>query len=143
MSFLLKPITAYGFHFVTIGLASVFKRALVKLLLTLAREFALTLSVSRDAPDEQVKKALWKVIVRIRPDKPGGPVGRTKTLNDAWSNWQGAQRAPGRPLRHLLMQITKVMLRCAVQKQPAARQGYRVRGSAVMSTYKGSPGIEH
>ena len=113
MSLLFKPITPYGFHFVTIGLASVFRRALVKLLLTLSREFALTLSVSRDAPDEQVKKALRKVTVRIRPDKPGGPVGRTKTLNDAWSNWQGAQRAHGRPSRHLLMHITRVLLRCA------------------------------
>ena len=52
------------------GPASALKRALIKLLLAIAREFAITLSMSRDnAPDEQVKKAFRKVILRIHPDK--------------------------------------------------------------------------
>ena len=62
------------------GPASALKRALVTLLLALAREFALTLSVSRDAPDDRVKKVFRQVIMRIQPDKSGGCVKHTKTL---------------------------------------------------------------
>ena len=77
--------------------AAALKRALVKLLLALAQQFSIPLSVTRDAPDAQVKKAFRKVIVRIHPDKPGGSAEHRKTLNDAWAKWQGAQRTRGRP----------------------------------------------
>ena len=118
------------------GPASALKRALVKLLLALAREFAITLSASRDSPDEQVKKAFRKVIVRVHPDKPGGSVEHTKALNDAWSEWQSSQRARGRPSAS---PSSNVVGR-AVLKKPAGRNEYRIRGSAVMLTYQGFPG---
>ena len=108
------------------GTASALKRALVKLLLALAREFAFTLSVAREAPDEQVKEAFRKVIIRIQPDKPGGSVEHTKTLNDAWSKWQGAQRARGRPSANASSSAhSEGGVARVAQKKPAGRHGYR------------------
>ena len=108
------------------GTASALKRALVKLLLALAREFAFTLSVAREAPDEQVKDAFRKVIIRIQPDKPGGSVEHTKTLNDAWSKWQGAQRARGRPSANASSSAhSEGGVARVAQKKPAGRHGYR------------------
>ena len=48
------------------------KRALVKLLLAIAREFSIILSINRDSSDAQIKTAYKKVLVRVHPDKPGG-----------------------------------------------------------------------
>ena len=52
--------------------SALLKRALVKLLLAIAWEFAVVLSITRDSPDDHVKKAYRKVILRVHPDKPGG-----------------------------------------------------------------------
>ena len=71
------------------------KRARVKLLLAIARQFAIVLSITRDSPDDQVKKAYRKVMLRVHPDKPGGCPERSKELNALWGSWQEAQRAPG------------------------------------------------
>ena len=62
--------------------AGALKRALVTLLLSLARQFEITLSVSRDSPDDPIKKAFRKVILRVHPDRPGGSVEHTKKVND-------------------------------------------------------------
>ena len=48
------------------------KRALVYILLELARVYGLSLSVKRDSPDVVVKEAFKQVILRAHPDKPGG-----------------------------------------------------------------------
>ena len=47
------------------------KRALVTLLLHFARIYALTVDVSRDSPDTDVKKAFRKVILKVYPDSRG------------------------------------------------------------------------
>ena len=49
-----------------------FKRALVALLLELARVYGLTLNVNRDSEDDKVKAGFRKVILRAHPDKAGG-----------------------------------------------------------------------
>ena len=48
---------------------SALKRALVTLLLSLARQFDVALQRSRDSTDEQVKKSFKKVVLKIYPDK--------------------------------------------------------------------------
>ena len=114
----------------------------MKLLLAIAREFALTLSVTRDAPDDEVKKAFRKVIVRIHPDKPGGSEEQTKKLNDAWSKWQGSQRARGRPSANASSSThSELGVRRGVRKRPAGNLEYRIRGFAVLLTYQGVPGV--
>ena len=73
------------------------KRALVKLLLAIAREFSIILSINRDSSDAQIKTAYKKVLVRVHPDKPGGSTERTKELTGLWGQWQDSQRVRGRP----------------------------------------------
>ena len=56
------------------------KRALVTILLELARKYCLDLSLSRDSADADVKKAFRKVVVKAHPDKPGGSVAAKTSL---------------------------------------------------------------
>ena len=120
------------------------KRALVKLLLVLARQFSITLSVTRDSPDEKVKKAFRKVIVRIHPDKPGGSAEHTKALNDAWAKWQGAQRTHGRLSSKGSSSASAAVAVIAGRSKPTSKKKvYRIRGEAVMLTYQRIPGITH
>ena len=51
---------------------SALKRALISLLLALAHQYDLVLNINRDSPDQQVKSAFRKVVLRAHPDKPGG-----------------------------------------------------------------------
>ena len=60
-----------------------FKRALVTLLLELARLYGLTLSLHRDSQADVVKLGFSKVMLRARPDKSGGSEAATKRLNAA------------------------------------------------------------
>ena len=76
---------------------SALERALVKLLLAIAREFSIILSINRDSSDAQIKTAYKKVLVRVHPDKPGGSTERTKELTGLWGQWQDSQRVRGRP----------------------------------------------
>jgi hypothetical protein len=61
-----------------------FKRALVALLLELARVYGLTLNLNRDSQDEKVKAGFRKVILRAHPDKAGGSEAATKRLTAAY-----------------------------------------------------------
>ena len=73
------------------------KRALITLLLALARQYELVLNINRDSPDQQVKSAFRKVILRAHPDKRGGSEAAAKKLNAAYTSWQESGRARGRP----------------------------------------------
>ena len=72
------------------------RRALVKLLLTLAAVYHVILDLRRDSCDNDVNKAFKKWIVKVHPDK-GGSAEETKRLNAAKEAWEKAKRAPGRP----------------------------------------------
>ena len=54
-----------------------FKRALVTLLLELARLYGLTLSLNRDSQDDVVKLGFRRVMLRAHPDKSGGSEAAT------------------------------------------------------------------
>ena len=56
------------------GAGFLLKRALVSLLLELARAYGLTLGLNRDSKDDVVKAGFRKVIVKVHPDKPGGTI---------------------------------------------------------------------
>ena len=64
--------------------AARFKRALVTLLLELARVYGLTMSLNRDSADDVVKKNFRKIMLRAHPDKAGGSEATAKRLNAAW-----------------------------------------------------------
>ena len=76
------------------------KRALVTLLLTLARLYSLDINLTRDSADEFVKKAFRKVILKAHPDK-GGSEEAMKKLNEAWAEWTEASKAKKKPGRQL------------------------------------------
>ena len=63
--------------------AARFKRALVPLLLELARVYGLTMSLNRDSADDVVKKNFRKIMLRAHPDKAGGSEATAKRLNAA------------------------------------------------------------
>jgi hypothetical protein len=71
--------------------AARFKRALVTLLLELARVYGLTLNLNRDSQDDAVKAGFRKVMLRAHPDKAGGSEASTKRLNAAWEDWTKAR----------------------------------------------------
>ena len=49
--------------------ATALKRALVSLLLNIARQYGIVLNIKHDSPDEQIKKSFRKVVIRVHPDK--------------------------------------------------------------------------
>jgi hypothetical protein len=114
--------------------AQVLKRALVKLLLAIAREFAIVLSITRESPDDHVKKAYRKVILRVHPDKPGGCLVRAKELNALWGNWQEAQRAPGRPAAKAAPASSGFA--SVVVSRRDNRKSFRINAEAVLLTYQ-------
>ena len=71
------------------------KRVLVSLLLELARTFGASINVTRDTPDNGVKTAYRKVMLKVHPDKPGGSAAAAKRLNNAWDSWNEANRVCG------------------------------------------------
>ena len=68
------------------------KRALVTLLKSLATVYGLVLSVTRDAPDKDVRTAYRKVSRKAHPDH-GGSAEHQTALNNAHDAWQEAIKA--------------------------------------------------
>ena len=113
------------------------KRALVKLLLAIARQFLVAISISRESSDSDVKKAYRTVILRVHPDKPGGSTEYTKQLTGLWSEWQESQRGRGRPAAKATAGgSTSTSL---ASRRPGKRKGFRIQGQAVLLTYQGFP----
>ena len=120
--------------------AGALKRELVTLLLFLARQIGITLSASRDSLDGQVEMTFRKMILRVHLDRLGGSMEHAKKVNDAWAKRQGTQRARGRPSSTATPNTSSASLVVAARsKKPSKKQGYRVRGPAVMLTYAARP----
>ena len=111
------------------------KRALVTLLLELARVYNLTLNLNRDSQDDAVKSTFRKVIVRAHPDKAGGSEAAAKRLNAAWENWNNASKTKGRPPAASTPSAGAGM--CAVPAQTRRKKEFRIQADAVMLTYQG------
>ena len=112
------------------GACSLLKRALVSLLLELARTYSLVLKLNRDSDDDKVKAGFRKVILRAHPDKPGGSEAATKRLTAAWEKWNRARinpKAPGRAssVAHLVVGAGR------------KKKEFRIHGLAIMLTYQG------
>ena len=67
-------------------------RALVALLLVLARRYELVLQVNRDSSPELLVKAYKKVLLKAHPDKGGSKEAAQKLLN-AKADWESARKA--------------------------------------------------
>ena len=113
------------------------KRALVSILLELARSYGLSFKLSRDSPDADVKKAFRRVSLKVHPDKPGGSEASMKKLSDAWSKWIEAGKARkkrGRPSTG--DGGNQGLAPVGGKKQPKNKE-FRIQGRAVMLTYQG------
>ncbi len=78
-------------HFSLMTPVERFKRALVLLLLELARVYGLTLNLTRDSPEKLVSTSYRKVMLRAHPDK-GGSEDDSKRLKDAWGKCNDAKK---------------------------------------------------
>ena len=109
------------------------KRALVSVLLEVARTYCLDLSLSRDSADADVKKAFRRVIVKAHPDKPGGSVAETARLIDARAAWCEAARTKSKGGRPQNTSAGGALVPTGARKQ----KEYRIQSAAVMLTYQG------
>ena len=72
------------------------RRALVRVLLTLAATYGMLLGITRDASDAAVAAAYKKVLRRTHPDK-GGATEDAQKLLGAKQAWDSAKKPRGRP----------------------------------------------
>ena len=107
------------------------KRALVSLLLALAQQHGVRVSVTRDSADTAVEAAFRAVVKKVHPDK-GGRVADAQRLQNAREKWRSAKAkaAPGsRPQQkpHGLLPVSG-----GKKSRP-----FLIRSSAVLLTYHG------
>ena len=123
------------------SLVQVAKRALVRLLITFATTYEISLNLSRDSPDQALRAAYKRVIVRVHPDK-GGNVEHAKQLIEAKENWDKAvadstkNQRKGRPAPRKGGESDG-------KASAVKNEGYRVRGRAVLLTYHGIKDLHH
>ena len=67
------------------------KRALVRLLLHLAKLYRVVLGITRDSADDDIRKSYKKVSRKAHPDH-GGSGEHQQTLNDTYSAWEQTKR---------------------------------------------------
>ena len=75
------------------------KRALVSLIRALASAYGCRVAVTRDSPDQDVKRGYRTLSKKTHPDR-GGSTQDQQRLNEAYEAWCNAARstnAPGRP----------------------------------------------
>ena len=109
-------------------------RALVSVLLALARSYDLALRVNRDSTHGELLKAYRRLLLKAHPDK-GGKKADLQKLQEAKEAWEKARTGTstaGRPQREA--QGTAV-----VQKRSPE---YRVQSAAVLFTYQGVENLE-
>ena len=104
------------------------KRALVTILLELARAYGLTLALNRDSPDAVVTSSYRRIMLKVHPDKPNGSQAGARRVNDAYDKWNKANKTSknGRPK-------SEGTLSQAMRK----KKEYRIQSAAVMFTYQG------
>ena len=145
------------------------KRALVKLIRNLAKGFDCTVSLSREATEQEVHSAFRSLSRKVHPDKPGGSLQHFQQLSAMHDTWSDLLKSPdkgGRPARHQhAEQPTPPTGRAPTMRRPASgfvRQlssgstsgqvqvvlptapgqtdkAFCVRAQAVLLTYQGLP----
>ena len=80
------------------SLVMVARRALVKLLVSMALTYGVALSVSRDSADSEVLKAVRRIMLKVHPDKGGnvGDMQKLQAAREAWDNARNSAKTNGR-----------------------------------------------
>ena len=125
------------------------RRALVKLLLTVAAAYSVVVRLHRDSQDSEVLAAFKKVIRKAHPDK-GGADEHAKQLNAAKERWDQAKKPRGRPKR--AEQPEAPAGAAAADGAPSdafqdlivrevIKKAYRIQSAGVLLTYFGVQGL--
>lgn len=112
------------------------KRFLVSLIRTLAAVYGLHVSVTRDAPDAEVRKAYRTMSRKAHPDR-GGNVEDMKRLNAAYKEWcdivfEAAQKKKEGKKKSKSESSGSVVL----PTKPVADKSFFFRSQAVLLTYQ-------
>jgi len=114
------------------GLVQLAKRAFVSLLLALAQQYRVRVTLTRDSADHAVEAAFRSVVKKVHPDK-GGAVGDAQRLQQAREEWKAAKAKGPRPGRRPV----KAAVLTAGEGEAQSRKSFRIRSSAVLLTYHG------
>ncbi|CAK0804938.1 unnamed protein product [Prorocentrum cordatum] len=125
------------------------RRALVKLLLTVAAAYSVVVRLHRGSQDSEVIAASRKVLRKARPDK-GGADEHAKQLNAAKERWDQAKKPRGRPKR--AEQPEAPAGAAAADGAPGetfqdliarevSKKAYRVQSAGVLLTHFGVQGL--
>eukprot|EP00438_Fugacium_kawagutii_P013006 Skav209217 [mRNA] locus=scaffold603:13551:14422:+ [translate_table: standard] len=115
------------------------KRALVTLLLTLAKLYAVSLTITRDADNDLVEAAFRKVVKRTHPDK-GGKLEDQQRLQAARAKWQSLlQEKNPKPRSRAKNQKKQHVLPIQGSGNAGAAKPFLIRSTAVLLTYHNIP----
>ena len=111
-------------------------RALVHIMLAMAKVYRVPVAVNRESPAEELRAAYKRLILKVHPDK-GGRTDHMQRLQEAKDAWDSARRrSGGRAGRPASAGDQAILL---VQKQQA-RKEFRVHAEVVLLTYQGFRG---
>ena len=105
-------------------------RALVSVLLVLARSYLVVLDVSRESSTEQVLKAYRRVLLKVHPDK-GGKKADAQRLQEVKETWDKARQGSADWKTGAVAVV-----------RTARRQEYRVNAQVVLLSYQGIADLE-
>ena len=113
-------------------------RALVKVIITLARAYQVAVTVTRDSPEPDILRAYKQVVRKAHPDK-GGRGTDFHALHDAKEKWDAlrqtkASRPAGRRWPNAGASGALMVLAVAAG---CPEEMYRIRGCSVLLTYHG------
>ena len=112
------------------------KRALVKVLLTIAAVYSVRLTLTRDSSDEDCIKAFRRVSLRAHPDK-GGLLAHSQAINSAKDAWDKLRHnKSGRP-RGSAQKRGATDLSTSQAQRADKKKGLRIQSLGVLLTYCG------
>ena len=119
-----------------VGTLEKLKRALVALIVSLARAYNCGVQINRTSSDEEVRSAYRRLSRCVHPDRPGGNTDDQTRLNQAHDAWKdGCKNAPGRGgSRKPKEQEPNIDGQTGLVENC---RDYKIRSEAVLLTYQG------
>lgn len=122
-----------------VSAAQAAKRALVTLLLTFAKLYAVNLNITRDADKKSVEAAFRKVVKRTHPDK-GGKLEDQQRLQAARAKWQNLLQEKKPKQRSQVKNRKKErLLPIQASGNGSSAKAFLIRSTAVLLTYHNIP----
>ena len=112
------------------------KRAFVKILLTFAAQYQVSLAVTRDSADKEVLAAYRRLVKRVHPDK-GGKKEDQQKLQAAKDDFDAAVANACKRGRPTKPDGKRVDPKCERLQDVAEKSTYTVQAQGVLLTYHG------